>query len=230
MKKLFWVLPLVAILAGCSPEEPGNYRADLQVPGKLRVGMAIPYYVFAQSDPLRGIDVELAEALGRELGLRVQIKDIEFYQLRSALQKGTADVAISAIVATPERRRGMLFSSPYLQRSFVLVGRPGNRVGVASDSVAEGRADPEWELVEFQNRESLLRAYREGEIDSIFTGSADTLTYSKMPLLESYDFGESFSVMVPEGSEALLEKINAAIKNLESTGRLNQIRKRWLLG
>ncbi|WP_406192061.1 ABC transporter substrate-binding protein [Kitasatospora sp. NBC_01560] len=54
-----------------------------------------------------GIDPELANALGKVLGLRIEIVDTPFDKLIPDLNAGRFDVAMSAISDTPERRNAL---------------------------------------------------------------------------------------------------------------------------
>jgi cyclohexadienyl dehydratase len=73
-------------------------RAD---PGELRVGTSGDYAPFSLSG--RGFDVEVAGALAKDLGLRVEWVRFRWPELGSMIGDGRFDVAMSGITWHPER-------------------------------------------------------------------------------------------------------------------------------
>mgnify|MGYP002246773478 FL=1 len=56
-------------------------------------------------DTIVGADVEIAKAIGEELGVKVKFSSMSFNNVLASLQSGKADVAISGVSATPERKK-----------------------------------------------------------------------------------------------------------------------------
>ena len=84
--------------------------------GKLVVGMEEKFWPFEYTDekgqPL-GLDVDLARMIAKEMGVELEIKDMEWTGLIPALQTGKIDLIISGITGTLERAKTITFSSPY---------------------------------------------------------------------------------------------------------------------
>jgi ABC-type amino acid transport substrate-binding protein len=71
---------------------------------------------------LVGFDVEMAQLLGRDLGVKAEFIEIkELSELPRLLAANRFDAAMTGIVITPERATGMLFSDPYLDETFAFV-------------------------------------------------------------------------------------------------------------
>ena len=88
--------------------------------GWLRVGIPGDYAPFAHPDPtaphgLRGIDVEIAEALARELGVRLHVVPTRWATLTADLQANRFDVAMGGVSRTPGRQRVGSFTAPYFE-------------------------------------------------------------------------------------------------------------------
>lgn len=83
----------------------------------LRVGMDLSYPPFEmineRGEP-DGVSVGMAEALSKDLDRPLQIENIPFAGLVPSLQTGKIDLIISSMTDTPERRRSIAFSDPYL--------------------------------------------------------------------------------------------------------------------
>ena len=73
-------------------------------------------YVFQDPDnPNRvvGFEVDLKDALERELGRPIQFKHYEFKKLIPGLNRGDFDFAMNGLEVLPERQEQVLFSRPY---------------------------------------------------------------------------------------------------------------------
>jgi ABC-type amino acid transport substrate-binding protein len=115
------------------PAAPASVPAAAEVPqlqdGKLHVGMEMAFAPMEFKDELKkpgGADVELAQALGKALGVEVELVDMEFDALIAAVKSGQVDVAISAMTITPERSAEIDFV-PYLEMGsgvLVMMGNP----------------------------------------------------------------------------------------------------------
>ncbi|MFZ5425906.1 MAG: transporter substrate-binding domain-containing protein [Thermodesulfobacteriota bacterium] len=83
---------------------------------KLVVGMELKYPPFESTDekgqPI-GLDVELARMAAKDLGVELEIKDMEWTGLIPALQTGKIDLIISGITGTLERAKSITFTSAY---------------------------------------------------------------------------------------------------------------------
>ena len=115
------------------PAAPATIPALSEIPqlqdGKLHVGMEMAFPPMEYKDELKkpaGADVELAQALGKTLGVEVELIDMEFDALIPAVKSGQVDVVISAMTVTPQRSTQIDYV-PYLEMGsgvLVLLGNP----------------------------------------------------------------------------------------------------------
>ena len=56
-------------------------------------------------DTIAGADIEIAKAIGDELGVKVKFSEMSFDNVLASVQSGKADIAISGISATKERQK-----------------------------------------------------------------------------------------------------------------------------
>src|SRR5690606_25186504 len=100
-------LVLSFVLAACGGEETGLER--VQRTGVLRWGGDIQGgepYVFQDPDRpgrLVGFEVELADAIAREMGVRAEFVQQDWSTLVPALERGSFDVALNGVEVTPAR-------------------------------------------------------------------------------------------------------------------------------
>lgn len=114
------------------PEGAGEVPESGTVPqledGVLRVGMDISFAPMGfrdEADQLTGVDIQLARALGEELGVEVEFVNMDFDDLFGALAGGDIDIAMSAITVTEERSTQYLFIE-YLQSGSSILVQDGN--------------------------------------------------------------------------------------------------------
>ncbi|MEV8093086.1 ABC transporter substrate-binding protein [Kitasatospora sp. NPDC085879] len=108
------------LLSGCassaSPASDGSSDLRDRVPkavrkaGVLRIGSYLNYAPvdFKESDGRpAGLDPDLAAAIGKLLGLRIEFVDMPFDRLIPAVQSRDVDLAMSAVIDTTYRQNGI---------------------------------------------------------------------------------------------------------------------------
>jgi arginine/lysine/histidine transporter system substrate-binding protein len=97
--------------------------------GKIVVGMmaATPPYEYHLvkngEDKIVGSDIKLLDEVTKDLGVKYEIKDMDFDGLLVALQSGKVDMIISAMSPTAERAKNADFSNVYYKGRNVMVVR-----------------------------------------------------------------------------------------------------------
>ena len=133
--RLFAVLLLgVALLPACS--KSGNKGKPLIVACEASTSPYC-YYTGREASPVAGIDVDLMELIGKELGRPVQYKIVPFQQIFSLVSMGKADIGMAGITITPQRAERVLFSSVYDVSSQVIVVPKGSSRSFANASSRE---------------------------------------------------------------------------------------------
>jgi Na+/H+-dicarboxylate symporter/ABC-type amino acid transport substrate-binding protein len=103
----------------------GSVIDSIKRRGALRVAVfayRLPYVLLNRERNLVGLDVEMAQILGRDLGVKVEFIELEDPAgLARLLASGRIDLAMAGIAVTPERASEMLFSEPYLNETLAFV-------------------------------------------------------------------------------------------------------------
>jgi Na+/H+-dicarboxylate symporter/ABC-type amino acid transport substrate-binding protein len=92
--------------------------------GAVRVGYfddSLPYAYFNASGDLVGLDVEMAQQFGRDLGLTVEFVPVSRSVLEAGVDPALCDLVMSGAVVTAERAAHVQFSAPYLDETVAFV-------------------------------------------------------------------------------------------------------------
>ena len=103
----------------------GSVVESIKKRGVLRVGVLadrLPFAFVNRDGNLVGFDVEMAQLLARDLGVKIDFIEMENLTVLSRLlATGRIDLAMTGTVVTPERAVEMLFSAPYLDETLAFV-------------------------------------------------------------------------------------------------------------
>ena len=109
--------------------------ASIQSSGVVRVASTFGYppqqfYAADNTTPI-GISVDLANALGAELGVKFQFTNVAFPSILPGLAAGRFDVSIASMSATPARAKQALFVE-YLNAGTNIIVKAGNPKNIQS--------------------------------------------------------------------------------------------------
>ena len=93
-------------------------------PDPLVIGMELEYPPFefvAEDGTNDGVSVKMAKALSSYLGRPLEIQNIKFDALITALKSDNIDLIISSMTATEERRKSINFSDPYVTTGLAML-------------------------------------------------------------------------------------------------------------
>lgn len=129
---------LESIISNYIGEEAGKtpyYSPENTVKGNGTLTMAtnaqFEPYEFRENGEIVGIDVDMATALCDRLGMTLEIQDIEFDSIITAVQSGKADIGVAGMTVTEDRLKNVNFSNPYTTAKQVIIVRNGNSTGNA---------------------------------------------------------------------------------------------------
>jgi arginine/lysine/histidine transporter system substrate-binding protein len=258
MKKILsiiLVLIVSTIFAACGAGEENAGTASGESK-KLIMGTSADYKPFeyvdtANSDEFIGYDIDLAHMLADELGYEIEIKDMEFSGLISALKTGQVDFVLSAMTPTPERQKNVDFSDVYYTAKDMIISTKesgiqsekdldGKTVGVQLGSIQQDAAE---ELstsiplkVETRDRiPELIQDLQNERFDAIIienTVANGYLDKNKELQGNTMDVNEEeagSAVALPKDSE-LTSEFNDALKKLEENGKLDKLAEKWFDG
>ncbi len=195
MKKGFLVFCLVFFLAhnpwqshAASSDAANKSNLTLEAVmkrGKLIAGVSTkePPFGFYESKRLKGMDIDLAEALAKKIFKgedKIEFLPAPVESMLDLLKSGKIDLLMTPISETEERKREIDFSIPYfISGHLVAVDRDskfhqyedlkGKRVGVIRGTLGE-KIIPTFiagsKIIEFQNNNDALKALHEQKLDA----------------------------------------------------------------
>ncbi len=244
------LVPLAGVLAACDSQggtaPTDSALAEVRERGELVIGSDIPYGVMAFYDedgtPV-GIDMDLGREIAERIGVSMRVETMPLDDLFDAVKEGRVDAVLSAVTITPERQETMDFSAPYLNAGTYVAVRAGNteigsledlrgkRVGVIAGTIGEEVAQESEHIdnenvVPFDNEDLRLEALESGDVDAalmhFLTASDPEIEMIGDPLRQSY-----YGVVTRKGADSLMAEIDATLRVLKRSGRLDEIRESY---
>ena len=80
-------------------------------------------YEYYEDDKVVGIDPSMMQAVADKLGMELQIEDMEFDSIITAVQSGKADVGAAGMTVTEDRLKNIDFTNPYTTATQVIIVR-----------------------------------------------------------------------------------------------------------
>lgn len=252
MKKLLIlmmaVIAAVAMLAaGCGGSE--EKKAE---PAKvLRVGTEPTFAPFEfqkeGSKDYDGFDMDLARAIGKQMGYKVEIVNMGFDALIPALNAGNIDMVAAGMSITDERKQAVTFSEPYYTSGLIVMVNKdntevksakdleGKRIAVQIGTTGENKARSiaNAKVTAFNtNTEAAMELKNKG-VDAVINdspvvgyylaqgGNATAMTVGEV--MEAEEYG----LAVKKGNDKLAGDINKALAELKKNGEYDKIYKTW---
>jgi len=234
---------------------PGVARADeLATIMKAKViKIAVPqdFAPFGSAGPdlkPQGLDVDMANLIGKKLGVKVEIVAVSSANRIPYLQTKKVDLVISSLGKNAERAKVIDFSNAYAPFFSGVFGVKALKVTKAADLAgktigATRGAIEEQELTKmvpksatvkrFEDNNATISAFVSGQVDLIATGNVVAAAISaKNPsrpaALKFLIKNSPCYVGMNKGEPALMGKINAIIAQAKSDGDLNKLSEKWL--
>lgn len=135
---------VLAVLAAILPATAGGQKDasvmdKIKADGKIILGTSADYppYEFHAlidgKDTIVGFDISIAQEIAKDLGVQLEIKDMNFDGLLAALVSGNVDFVISGMTPTEERKQNVDFSDIYYEAVHGAVIRKADADKYASD-------------------------------------------------------------------------------------------------
>ena len=208
-----------------------------------------PYEFLVNGVP-RGANVDLANAIGRVLGRKVELELLDWSEAQARVRSGRADV-LTMLGRTAEREADYSFTQETLPVSFALFvrsnekrelgdaalpeGLRARRIGVTQGGLARTlleRAYPDATFVVVDNLLDGTRRLRAAEIDAFGAQVwSETFLLSELGvrgITSLPAFAERHGNMaVRKGNEALRAELDLALSQLKASGEFDAIIDRW---
>jgi polar amino acid transport system substrate-binding protein len=222
---------------------------------ELRVGIAAIYppLAFKQDGELTGIEVQFAQQLGTDLGVKITFVETPFPELIPALRAQRIDIIMSGMSITDDRKKLVSFTQPYLRvgqmrlmrredverlKSRAAMNRPTTRIGVVTGTTGEtyvrahlGRATIEG----FADVDAAVAALRADRID-VFIHDAPSIwrivggfESTEHQLQGEYEpLTEEYLAWAVRKNDHLRDRLNTVLHTWRGNGELEHVLDHWI--
>jgi polar amino acid transport system substrate-binding protein len=214
----------------------------------LRVGTdaTFPPMEFVDNGKRTGFDIELMEAIAKNMGKQIEWVDIDFKGLIPGLMSKRFDMAVSAIYITDERKKVVDFTDPYYAGGLVVMVKDNNaaikkltdldgkkvsvQVGTKSVSYLAEKF-PKVQRVEVEKNQEMFNLVDIGRADAAVTGKPAAYQYVRtrggLRVLEEQLTTEEYGMALRKDTPELTKAVNASIAKLKADGTYAAIVKKW---
>jgi polar amino acid transport system substrate-binding protein len=248
---LFLLILLILIAFTATGFASDNSWERIKEKGELVVGFCAQYPPFefkTETGELQGFDVDLANAIGKELGINVKFMDGEWQGLIAGMKKGDYDVLITCMGKTAKRMEMVNFSDAYVDLTEVIVVRKnekiiqgkadlkdkvvGAQMASSSERALDGMADQVGEIKRFNYTTEAFLDLKFKRIDALVSGLAYAVVQIKkdpsFKIVGSALSSTPIGIALPKGADALTSKIDTALAKIKANGTNAKIYDRWL--
>ena len=260
MKKLMiagmLALGACGMLAGCGGGDKAASSAAKAAsgkPAKIVAGMDdtfAPMGFRDDSGKIVGFDIDMAEAVSKEIGVPIEFKPIDWASKETELNSGRIDCIWNGFTITPERQEALTFSEAYVGNAQVIIVKSdssiktlsdlaGKAVGVQAGSSGQVALESSGDLyksikgeVEFKDFLTALMDLEIGGVDAVvidlFVANFNIKDSGKsFRILEESLEAEEYGIGFRKGDEKLCTAVEDALKAMAKDGTLAQISTRW---
>lgn len=237
------------------PTQGGSAEFTTVEPGKLHMSTnaAFPPYEMTTDDGgFEGIDVEVADAIAKKLGLELVVDDMAFTAALTAVQNGQSDIAMAGITVKPDRLEVMDFSDTYATGIQVVIVKEDSPIQTVDDlanaemiGTQAGTtgyeycaADPEDDgygadhVTAFDTGALAVTALVNGQVDAVVIDNEPAKSYVAnnpgLKILETEFANEDYAIGFAKGNDALREAVNNAIAELKADGTFQGIVDKYI--
>lgn len=224
---------------------------DIQQKGALKIGLEGTYPPFNYQDEsgkLTGFEVELAQALAKELGVKAEFQPTKWDGILAALESRRLDVAINQVTISEERKKKYDFTTPYTVSGIQALVRKGKEgeiktaADLAGKKVGVGLGTNYEQWLKENVPQADIRTYDDDptKFQDLNVGRIDVILVDRLAAFEMVDktggrlavAGEPFSrqesgIAVRKDNPELLAALDRALAKLKADGTLKALSEKW---
>ncbi len=212
-----------------------------------------PPYEYYEGDTVTGIDVEIAQAIADKLGLTLQVEDMEFDSVISAVKGGKADIGMAGMTVTDERLEEVNFTESYATGVQVIIVTEDSDITSADDLFAEGanhtigvqltttgdiyttediEAAGLGTIDRYNKGADAVMALKNGKVDCVVIDNEPAKAFvaanEGLKILETEYVTEDYAIAVSKDNDALHAAVDAALQELIADGTVQSIIDKYI--
>jgi len=246
---IFIVAMVLTIVAACGADEKSeSASSDKET---LVIGIDdtfAPMGFRDENNEIVGFDIDLATAAAEKMDVEVQFQPIDWSTKESELSSGRIDLIWNGYTVTEERKEKVLFTEPYLENAQVVMTLADSNIAALNDLADKQvgiqalssaldalNANPISEKVKLNEYKDNVLALTDLKakrveavvIDKVVGEYFMTQQTDTFKILEESLAPEQYAVGVKKGNEDLLEKVQAALDEMNEDGTAAEISTKW---
>jgi len=240
MKKIVLAALLAGISLSASAADTIRFATEASYP---------PFEFVDTNNQITGFDVDLANALCKEMNATCTFTNQAFDSLIPSLKFRRFDAVMAGMDITPEREKQVLFSKPYYENSALFIAQKGKvadvaalkgkRVGVQNGTTHQKYlTDKQSDIttVPYDSYQNAILDLKNGRIDAVFGDTAVVNAWLKQnqnlsavgeKVTDKAYFGTGLGIAVRQNNRALQQKFNAALDKVKADGTYKTIYSKW---
>ena len=205
-----------------------------------------PYEFMDDAGNVVGIDAEIAAAVAEKLGMKLEIKDMAFDSLITAVSTGSVDIVLAGMTVTEERKESVNFSDSYATGVQVVIvtedstiatieDLKGKKIGVQTGTTGDIYCAGDYgedAVARYDNGALAVAALQNGQVDCVVIDNAPAQEFVKanpgLVILDTEFANEEYAIGMAKDNTALLDAINGAIAELKEEGKLQEIIDKYI--
>ena len=197
----------------------------------------------------QGYDIDMANLIGKELGVKVEIIPVTSANRIPYLQTKKADLVISSLGKNAEREKVIDFSVAYAPFFSGVYGTKdlkiakfedlaGKTIGATRGAIEEQEittgAPSSATIKRYEDNNATISAFISGQVDLIATGNviaaaiAEKAPPARTPMVKFVIKESPCNIGLNKDEPKLLAKVNEIIAKAKSSGELAKISEKWL--
>lgn len=225
--------------------------AEIKKAGVLKIGAQVAQVPWGFSDKggkLTGYDIEFAEMLAKDLGVKPEFTPVTVANRTAALLTGQVDMLTAVVTILADRQKVVLFSRPYSYLETVLIGKTGSppmksyadlkglRIGVPRGSVQDSsvtQARTGATIQRFDDDAAAVQALLSGQVDLAGAANSQLGPIAQVAGAGKYEVklvvARGFQgATVRPGEREWVGYINDFIGRKMASGELPALYKKWI--
>ena len=201
---------------------------------------------YYEGDKIVGIDPEIAQAIADKLGMTLEIEDMAFDSIISAVTSGKADFGAAGMTVEEDRKVFVDFTDTYANASQVIIVKEtseiagsadladkkiGVQLGTTGDLLATDLAG-DGNVERYNKGFEAVQALLQDKIDAVVIDSAPANVFVEqsqgLKVCDEAMSQEEYAIAVAKGNTELLDKINGALKELKEDGTIDAIMNKYI--
>ena len=246
MKKILAVVLALCLMVPALSALAGEEKAKLV----MGTNAAFPPYEFYEGEDIVGIDAEAAAAIADKLGMELEIVDMDFNAIINAVSSGKVDIGMAGMTVTDERLQSVNFSDSYATGVQVIIVKEDSpiaslddlygddvtyKVGVQEATTGDIYCTDDFgddRVLKYKTGPDAILALLSGKVDCVVIDNEPAKAFvadnEGLKILDTEYAVEDYAIAIALDNVDLLEKINDALDELITEGKLAEIVSKYI--